>query len=130
MMSWAVGIIGALAVVIVLFAVLQRLSDKTYRPSASQVRDIILASIEGRLDLGSFDEFSCVRIAYDRRLDQIRRRYNAIVEDSAYSEGEITKTNATPLNAEGKSKLQELLRELEHIAAQQFTPADATTRRG
>ena len=56
-----------------------------------------------------------MRVAYDKRLDAIRERYNAIVEDRAYIEGEITNENSTPLNAAGKSQLQELLRELEGL---------------
>ena len=119
-----IGAVGGVALIAAFFFVLQRLSDKTYRPSATQVRDIIEASVEGRLTLGSFDEFSCVRIGYDKRLDEIRERYNAIVDNPAYMDGEITKANSTPLNAAGKARLQELVQEADSLAAKQGAAAD------
>ena len=72
--------------------------------------------MEGRLNLGLFDEFSCVRIAYDKSLDDIREKYNRIVNNPEYMEGEITQENATPLNNEGKARLKELIYELERIS--------------
>ncbi len=110
----AVSIVGLFA----FFYFMQRQSDKTYRPSAEDIKNIINASIEGRLSLAAFDEFSCVRIAYDKRLDNIRERYKHIVENREYIEGEFTKDNSTPLNAQGKEELRKLIRELEIIAAQ------------
>jgi hypothetical protein len=68
--------------------------------------------MEGRLDLGAFDRFSCVRIAYDAKMDRIRVRFNEIVDNAAHTEGEITEQNATPLNEVGRARLRELLNEL------------------
>lgn len=129
-MSVAIGVLIGLAAIGCLFYVLQRMSDRTYRPSALRIKEIVEASIEGHLDLSTFDEFSCVRIAYDTNLDKIRERFNAIVEDKAHIEGEITNANSTPLNATGKEMLKDLVRELERLAAQQVVPADVARPAG
>lgn len=67
------------------------------------------------MNLAAFDEFSCVRIAYDKRLDNIRGQYNHIVGNRDYIEGEFTEDNSTPLNDQGKDELRKLIRELEAI---------------
>ena len=63
----------------------------------------------------AFDEFSCVRIAYDARLDRLRERYNAIVNDPTCMVGEITESNATPLNEQGRARIRELINELDAL---------------
>lgn len=115
-MSWGLGIVAGLALVLGFFWVLQWLSDGTYKPSKNKIKEILEASIEGRLELNAFDEFSCVRIAYDKRLERIRKRYNQIVENPAYIEREITGENEPPLNEQGKVKLRELIDELERLS--------------
>jgi len=113
---WIAAVIaGVIAAVFVLFRVLQWHSDRTYRPSGDDVRQILQASLEGRLGLKAFDEFSCVRIAYDRRLDRLRERYNAIVDDPTYMLGEIIESNATPLNEHGRARIRELINELDAL---------------
>jgi hypothetical protein len=92
-----------------------RLSDRTYRPSPNDIRQILQASLEGRLDWKALDEFSCVRIAYDRRLDQLREGYNAILDDPASFRGEATETNATPLSEQGLARVRELISELDAL---------------
>ena len=71
-MNIALTVIGILGLIFAFFWFLQWLSDRTYKPSRDQVKRIFQASIEGKLSLGAFDEFSCVRIAYDPRLDRLR----------------------------------------------------------
>src|SRR3989442_9035510 len=115
-MMWvAVAIGGAIAAIFALFWVLQQLSDRTYRPSRDEIRQILQASLEGRLDVKALDEFSCVRIAYDRRLDRLRERYNAILDDPLCLLGEITKSNATPLSEQGLARVRELVNELDAL---------------
>jgi hypothetical protein len=109
-------IAAALLGIILLFIFLNWLSARTYRPSKDDIRRILQASLDGRLDIGSYDEFSSVPIRYDSRLDDIRRRYNAIVEDPAhFQEGDIAETNATPLNEQGRARLRELLADLQRL---------------
>jgi hypothetical protein len=123
--SWVMWILvlvgGGVAAFFGLFAFLQWLSDRTYRPSRDEVRRILEASLEGRLDYKALDEFSCVRIAYDTRLDHLRQRYNAILDDPANVAGELTESNATPLNERGRARVRELIIELERLPAR---PAD------
>ena len=111
----AVVIAGAIAAVFVFFLFLQWLSDRTYRPSRTDIRQILEASLEGRLDVQALDEFSCVRIAYDARLDRLRQRYNTNLEDPACWLGEITKENATPLSEQGRARVRELIHELDPL---------------
>jgi hypothetical protein len=113
---WIAAVIGgAIAAVFVLFRGLQWYSDRTYRPSVDDVRNVVQASLEGRLGIMAFDEFSCVRIAYDPRLDRLRERYNSVVNDPTFMVGEITESNATPLNDHGRERLRELLNELDGL---------------
>jgi hypothetical protein len=115
---WTAGaFVVAAAAILAAFQVLQWYSDRTYRPSQEEVRRILEASLEGRLSLLAFDEFSCVRIAYDSRLDHLRERSNAIVNDPGHMLGEITKSNATPLNEQGRARLRELISELDALQA-------------
>ena len=109
--------IGGIAAILGVFRFLQWLSDRTYKPTPQDVARILEANLEGRLDLAAFDEFSCVRIAYDPRLDRIRERFNEIVEDPNYITGEATSQNAAPLSEAGKAKLRELIDELNEFSA-------------
>jgi len=118
MMLWiGTAIIGAVAGIWILFWILQRNSDRTYRPSPDELRQILQASLEGRLDYKALDEFSCVRIAYDQRLDRLRERYNAILDDPASFLGEAAKSNATPFSEQGAGRVRELISELDDLQA-------------
>lgn len=110
-------LIAFVFVVICIFGYAQWRSNRTYRPSKKDVSMILRSSIEGRLSLEAFDEFICVSIAYDKRLDAIRERYNVIINDEANMDShiEITELNATPLNHGGKEKVRALLDELEKL---------------
>lgn len=123
MLVWVVAFFG-------FFRVLQYFSDKTCRPSPLKVKEILVAAIEGRLRPAAFDEFSCVTIAYDKRPDAIRARFNEIVEDKKYIEGGFTNGNTTPLDTAGKERLYGLVCELELLAAQQSVPADVARPAG
>ena len=114
-MKFALIAIALLGLFFAFFWFLQWLSDRTYKPSRDQIKRIFEATIEGKLSLGAFDEFSCVRIAYDPRLDRLREKYKRIVDDPAHMAGEITWQNITPLNEAGKEKLRELISELEQL---------------
>jgi hypothetical protein len=115
-MSWGLVTLISVAAIVAFFGVLQFWSNRTYKPSPLDMKRIIESSIAGRLDLGSYDEFACVRIAYDKRLDQIREDFKRVVDNPLYISGSVTKENATPLNDEGKTKLRVLINELENIA--------------
>jgi hypothetical protein len=115
-MLWiGTAIVGATAAILGLFWILQQISDHTYRPSPNDVRQILQASLEGRLDWKALDEFSCVRIAYDRRLDRLRERYNAILDDPASLLDKATDSNATPLSEQGLARVGELINELDAL---------------
>jgi len=114
-MNTALIIVAILISIILLFAVLQWFSNRTYKPTKDEIRKIIQASIDGRLSLGEFDELSCVYIAYDKGLENIREKYNQIVNNPEYIDGEMTDDNMTPLNAAGKNKLSELINELSQV---------------
>lgn len=114
-MKVVLAVVGIVGLIFGFFWFLQWLSDRNYKPSCDNVKRIIQESIDGRLSLTAFDEFSCVRIAYDTRLDLIREKYNKIVNDPAHMGGELTEWNATPLNDAGKNKLRELIHELEQM---------------
>ena len=115
-MLWiGTAVVGAVAAIFILFWILQKISDRTYRPSPGEIKQILQASLEGRLDWKALDEFSCARIAYDERLDRLRERYNAILDDPASFRGEPSESNATPFSEQGIARVRELVSELDGL---------------
>ena len=110
-------IIAIVVGIVSFFAVLNWLSDRTYKPTIPEIVSILEASQNGRLSLAEFDEFSCVRIAYDSRLDSVREKFNQIVDDPVNIDGDFSERNATALNDVGKSKIGELIDELRQLEA-------------
>lgn len=117
MNSTVLIIIAIVVVVFLIFGVLQWLSDRTYKPTISEVVGILETCRDGRLSLGEFDEFSCVRIAYDPRLDTIREKFNQIVDDKENIDGNFSREDATALNDIGKGKIGQLIEELQQLQA-------------
>jgi len=116
-MSWGIIIIIVFVLLVAIFWALQFISDKNYKPTKQEILDIIQKTIDGNIDLSKFDEFTSVRISYNRQLDAIREKYNTIVDNKEYfSESDITKENVAPLNEQGKNKLRILLEELNEIS--------------
>ena len=68
---------------------------------------------------GQYDEFSCVRIVYDPRLDAIREKFNDITDDPQNIEGGFSEADQTALNALGKNKIERLIDELRRLDANQ-----------
>jgi hypothetical protein len=110
--TWiVVALIGGIAL---LFWLLQYSSDKTYRPAAGEVATTLRALSAGQLSWAELDEFSCVRIAYDQRLDQLRERCNDILDDaSSFASAEQNKGKAVQLSNVGQARVKELIDELE-----------------
>jgi signal transduction histidine kinase len=113
-----------LAVVLVLVAafialilVANRISDRTYKPTVSEMIRQLEDCKAGRMDSFQYDEFSCVRIAYDPRLDAIRQKFNDITDDPQNIEGNFSETDETALNDAGKNKIEELIDELRQLDA-------------
>ena len=115
-------IIAIVAVVLVAAAVLlilagNRLHDRDYRPTIPDVIQHLEDCRAGKMDLWQYDEFSCCRIAYDPRLDAIRKRFNEITDDPRNTAGNFSETDQAALNDVGKSKIEELIRELHQMRA-------------
>jgi hypothetical protein len=108
-LTFAVIAIILVVVVPILFFVLQHFSDKTYRPTVDDIRGTIQATIDETIELPRFDEFSCVRIAYNPRFEAIRHRYNEILGSKECLSGDARGPTVAPINEAGKEKLRELL---------------------
>ncbi len=106
-----------LAVVGVYALVYYWFTQREYRPSVSKVRRIIESSLEETLDPETLDEFSIVRIQYRPELDEIRKRFNLIVNDPQYMKSRHQDDRFVSLNNGGRAELKALLRELELLAA-------------
>lgn len=103
------------AVTIAVFWLLQWRSDKTYKPTKEEIRKVLLSSIDDTIDQSTFDEFSCVQIAYNKELDAIREKYNKMMTNPEYIDRVISPQRVVPLNEIGKSKLRELINDLDAI---------------
>jgi hypothetical protein len=108
-LTFALVLIVVVIAIATLFFLLQHYSDKTYRPTVDDIRRTIQATIDETIDLARFDEFSCVRIAYNARLEAIRHRYNEILGSEKYLVGDARGPTVAPINEAGKEKLRELL---------------------
>ncbi len=117
MNSTVLVVVAIVVVVFLLFGVLNWLSARTYKPTISDVIGILEACRDGRLSLGEFDEFSCVLIAYDPRLDAVREKFNQIVDDRENIDGDFSEEDATALNDLGKNKMGKLIEELRQLEA-------------
>jgi len=104
------------AVVVTIFWLLQWRSDKAYKPTKEDIRRILQSNIDDTIDQGTFDKFSRVRIAYNRELEAIREKYNRIVNNPEHIDRVISPDLVVPLNEMGKSKLRELINELDAVA--------------
>ena len=107
------------AAFIALILVGNRISDRTYKPTISEMIQHLEDCKAGRMSRGQFDEFSCVHIAYDPRLDTIREKFNDITDDPQNIEGGFSETDQTALNALGKNKIERLIDELRRLDANQ-----------
>ena len=116
-MSWQ-SILGICFISIVLIILLlQWRSNKTYKPTVNDIRNIIQATINGTIELETFDEFSSVYIAYRKDLDVIRNMYNkTIINIECLDKGTST-DNVVPLNNVGKRELRELINKLNELQA-------------
>ena len=116
-MQWILITIGAVVAFFLFFHILQWFSDRTYKPTAQDIRNIFQDTIDGKLSTGRCDEFCCVRIAYDKGLDEIRERYERILEEAGNCKWEdASETNQTPLAEQGKEKVRQLMKELDRWA--------------
>lgn len=105
----------AIAAVILLILTGNWLSDRTYKPKVTEVIQHLEDCRAGRMGRGQFDEFSCVRIAYDRRLDAIRKKFCDIAIDPQNIEGNNSENDWLVLNNTGKRKIDELINELRQL---------------
>ena len=112
-------IILAIVVIIFLhFAILQWASNRTYKPTISDVISILEDCKSGQMSRDQYDEFSCGRIAYDPRLDAIREKFNEVTDDPQhYVADNLSENDAAALNDAGKNEIEKLIGELREIKA-------------
>ena len=110
-------ILAVVAVIFVFFAILQWASNRTYKPTISEVISILEDCKSGQMSRGQYDEFSCVRIAYDSRLDEIREKFNEVTDNPQYYiANDLSENDATALNDAGKREIEKLIAELRHMS--------------
>jgi len=113
----AAVVLCAIFGIFVLFWLLQWWSDRTYRPTRAEVRVVLQAAIEGRLDWYALDDFVSVRIAYDPQLDQLRERFNSILDERGCISREMTKSNPNTLtlSEEGLARVRAVISDLDNM---------------
>jgi hypothetical protein len=99
--------------IIIFFLVLQKLSDKTYKPTRNEIISKLQEMINGNIDYSDFDELISVRIAYDHSLEEIRIKLNDIIDDAININNPHSNTKVIDLSEAGKKRLKELIEELE-----------------
>ena len=98
-------------VIVVVFMILQIHSNRTYKPTKEEIKEILNKTIEGELELFDFDEFSSVKIHYNKELEEIRLKYVKILANVDYNSINDNE-NPVPLNDNGKIEIQKLIGEL------------------
>ena len=110
-------VIAVVVVVFLFFGVLQLVSNRTYKPTISEIIHILEAYRDRRWPLEEFDEFSCVRIAYDPRLDAVREKFNQIFDEQENVDGILSAEDAASLIDVGNKKIAKLIEELRQLQA-------------
>ncbi len=67
-------ILGLILGIIVLFSFLNWLTDKTYKPTPSEVADKLQRVLNGTMSYEEWDEFICVPMRHNDALEKIRMR--------------------------------------------------------
>ena len=107
-MEWFILII---IVIVLVFLILQIISNRTYKPTKEEIKEILNKTIEGKLELYDFDEFSSVKIHYNKKLEEIRMKYIKVVSNKEYNSINENE-NPVPLNDKGKIEVKKLIGEL------------------
>ena len=115
-MSIGTVILGVIVVVFVGFAVINWLGARTYRPTAPDIANTLQRLIDGELTWKELDDFSCVRIAYDKQLDSVRERCNRILDAPGTLDNENNSGPTVRLTERGQAKIGEIVHELEALA--------------
>jgi len=115
-MIWLLIVVIGFAATVAILWLLQWRSDNIYKPTKEEIRRILQLSIDDTIDQSTFEKFSRVRIAYNRELDAIREKYNQIANNPECIDRVISPDRVVPLNEVGKSKLRELINELDAVA--------------
>ena len=112
----ALGVVVLVGSVFAGFWLLHRISDRTYRPTPQKMAEALRKLTEDDLSWSGLDELSCVRIAYDRRLDQIRERLNSALDQPGSFEQSSGESSNVRLTEAARARVGELIRELETLA--------------
>lgn len=115
-MIWLLIVSIGFAVTVAIFWLLQWRSGKIYKPKKEEIRKILQLTIDGAIEQETFDQFSHAHILYNCELDAIRKKYNQIVNDPECVDRVVSPDLVVPLNETGKSKLRELVDELDAVA--------------
>ena len=107
-MEWFILII---IVIVLAFIILQIISNQTYKPTNEEIKEILSKTIEGKLELYDFDEFSSVKIHYNKELEEIRLKYIQIVSNKEYNSINENE-NLAPLNDKWKIEIKKLIGKL------------------
>jgi len=99
--------------IVVFFLILQKTSDKTYKPTRTEIIKKLRKTIDGSIDYADFDELISARIAYDNTLEEIRTKLNSIIDEKANINQPHSKTKIIYLSEVGKKRVEELINEME-----------------
>ena len=66
-------IAGAAGSIVLLFAFLNWLKARTYKPSREEIADVLTKVLSGTMNWYEWDEFTCVPLRHDALLEQIRQ---------------------------------------------------------
>jgi hypothetical protein len=110
-------IISIIIGVILFFLILQRISDRTYKPTKDEIIDRLKKVIDGSIDYSDFDELCSVKIAYDSSLENIRQKLNCILDDPKAINHPHSKIKEVDLSYEGKIMVNNLIKEMENLTS-------------
>jgi hypothetical protein len=96
----------------IIFWLLQKVSDRKYRPTKSEMIEGLNKIIDGSIDYSHLDELCSVKIAYDTELESIRQRLNDILDDPKSTNHPHSEKKGVDLSEEGKSLVQNLIDEI------------------
>jgi hypothetical protein len=111
-------VISIIIGVVLFLLILQKISNRTYKPTKDEIIDRLKKVIDGSIDYSDFDELCCVKIAYDSSLENIRQKLNSILDDPKAINHPHRKIKEVDLSYEGKIMINNLINEMENFTSQ------------
>ena len=112
-MTMIYGICAAIIGIAVCFRLLNWLAARTYKPGRDEIADKLRKVLDGSMTIYEWDEFICVPIGHDEKLNSIREKCAELEIDEFCHRQNAEEQDQWIYNESGLAVIRMLLSELE-----------------